>query len=60
MSLYNKVVLLAKEKNEYHKSKESLTLEVNNFKRDLSCRQKVSPKKNKKVKEVTWSDYVPN
>ena len=32
-------------------------LEVNNFKKGLSCREKVSPKKNKEVKETAWSDF---
>ena len=57
LSLFNKVVFLEKENYECYKSKESLTLEVNNFKKELSCREKVSPKKNKKVKETTWSDF---
>lgn len=55
LSLSNKVVFWEKENYEYHKSKESLTLEINNFEKE-SYREKVSPKKNKKAKEATWSD----
>ena len=33
-----------------------LTLEINNFKKESSSREKVIPDKNKNVKEVTWSD----
>ena len=57
LSISNKVVFLEKEPYEYYKSKEPLTLEVNNFKKGLSCREKVRPKKNKEVKEMTWSDF---
>ena len=57
LSLFNKVVFLEKENYECYKSKEPLTLEVNNFKKGLSCREKVCPKKNKEVKETAWSDF---
>ena len=57
LSLFNKVVFLEKENYECYKSKKPLMLEVNNFKKGLSCREKVSPKKNKEVKETAWSDF---
>lgn len=56
MSLFNKAVFLEKENYECHKSKELLTYEVNNLKKELSYKKKVSPNKNKKIKKVVWSD----
>ena len=56
LSLFNKADFLEKENYECHKSKELLTYEVNNLKKELSYKKKVSPNKNKKIKKVVWSD----